>query len=223
MIPKRRAAGGGSIAKRREDDVRVSDSTVRRLSAYYRILAEFVERKEPTISSYDLAEGSGATPARVRKDLSTFGQFGKRGTGYDPRHLFTEIRSILGLDRKWKVALVGAGNLAHALFAYREFEREGFVIEAVFDNDPVKIGQAWGKLVVEPMERLGLLVRERKLTIGIIATPAAAAQDVAERLVGAGIQGILNFAPRKLTVPEYVTLKNVNLAIELEGLSFALK
>ena len=211
------------IPKRREEDVRVSDSTVRRLSAYYRVLAEFVERKQSTISSYDLAQGSGATPARVRKDLSTFGQFGKRGTGYDPRQLLNEIRSILGLDRKWRVGLVGAGNLAHALVAYKEFEREGFVIEAVFDNDPAKIGQLWGKLVVEPMERLGFLIRERKLTIGIIATPAGAAQDVAERLVSAGIQGILNFAPRKLTVPDHVTLKNVNLAIELEGLSFALK
>jgi redox-sensing transcriptional repressor len=97
------------------------------------------------------------------------------------------------------------------------------VIEAVFDNDPAKIGQLWGKLVVEPMERLGSLIRERNLTIGIIATPAGAAQDVAERLVSAGVQGILNFAPRKLTVPDHVTLKNVNLAIELEGLSFALK
>jgi redox-sensing transcriptional repressor len=211
------------IPKRREEEIRVSDSTVRRLSAYYRVIGEFLERKETTVSSYDLARESGATPARVRKDLSTFGHFGKRGTGYDALSLFREIRSILGLDRKWKVGLVGAGNLAHALVAYKEFEREGFVIEAVFDNDPAKIGQLWGKLSVEPMERLTSLIRERNLAIGIIATPAAAAQEVAERLVGAGIQGILNFAPRKLTVPDHVNLRNVNLAIELEGLSFALK
>ena len=211
------------ISARRTEETRVSDSTVRRLSGYYRVLGELLESGENTVSSYQLALRSGSTPAQVRKDLSFFGQFGKRGTGYDVVQLLAEIRSILGLDRRWKVCLVGAGNLAHALFTHKEFEREGFVIEAVLDNDPAKIGQRWSHLAVETVEHLARVVRERQLVIGIIATPAAAAQDVADHLVSAGIQGVLNFAPRKLSVPPKVSLRNVNLAIELEGLSFALK
>lgn len=202
---------------------RISDSTVRRLSGYYRILAEMIEGKETTVSSYGLARRAGVTPAQVRKDLSFFGHFGKRGTGYDVRSLFNEIQSILGLDRRWKVCLVGAGNLAHALFAYKEFAREGFEIEAVLDNDPEKIGQEWDRLLIEPVEDLARVVKERKVEIGLITTPASAAQEVANLFVAAGVHGILNFAPRKLFVPAHINLRNVNLAIELESLTFALK
>jgi redox-sensing transcriptional repressor len=205
------------------EETRISDSTVRRLSGYYRILEELQEQGETTVSSYELARRAGVTPAQVRKDLSFFGHFGKRGTGYAVRQLFPKIQSILGLDRRWRVCLVGAGNLAHALFAYKEFAREGFEIHAVLDNDPEKIGQGWSGLTVEPYETLARVVRERKLDIGIITTPASAAQEVADRLVAAGIHGILNFAPRKLFVAPQVNLRNVNLAIELESLSFALK
>jgi redox-sensing transcriptional repressor len=205
------------------DGARISDSTVRRLSGYYRILGELLQRATATVSSYELARLAGVTPAQVRKDLSFFGHFGKRGTGYDARELQGELKCILGLDRRWKVCLVGAGNLAHALFAYKEFEREGFEIRAVLDNDPAKIGQPWGELPVEPVENLDEIVRTRNLEIGIITTPASAAQEVVDLLVKAGVEGILNFAPRKLFVPENVNLRNVNLAIELESLSFALK
>jgi len=205
------------------EKVRISDSTVRRLSGYYRILGELKGEGEKTVSSFGLARRAGVTPAQVRKDLSFFGQFGKRGTGYGVASLEARIKSILGLDRRWRVGLVGAGNLAHALFAYREFEREGFEIRAVLDNDPAKIGQTWNRLRVEDVGRLPEVVRERELEMGIITTPAAAAQQVADALVGAGIRGILNFAPRKLFVPPQVNLRNVNLAIELESLSFALK
>jgi redox-sensing transcriptional repressor len=204
----------------RVDHVRISDSTVRRLSGYYRILGELREDGESTVSSYGLARRAGVTPAQVRKDLSFFGHFGKRGTGYDVGQLRSEI---LGLDRRWQVCLVGAGNLAHALFAYKEFEREGFEIRAVLDNDPAKIGQKWSGLSVEPVEDLVQVVKERNVEIGIITTPASAAQQVAELFVTAGVEGILNFAPRKLFVPEHVNLRNVNLAIELESLSYALK
>jgi len=203
--------------------VRISDSTVRRLSGYYRILVELHEAKETTVSSYGLAQRAGVTPAQVRKDLSFFGHFGKRGTGYDVRSLLGEIQGILGLDRRWKVCLVGAGNLAHALFAYKEFAREGFEIQAVLDNDPAKIGQEWGAVRVEPVQDLARVVKERGVEIGIITTPASAAQEVANLFAAAGVHGILNFAPRKLFVPTHINLRNVNLAIELESLTFALK
>jgi redox-sensing transcriptional repressor len=203
--------------------VRVSESTVRRLSGYYRILGQLREEEEATVSSFGLARRAGVTPAQVRKDLSFFGHFGKRGTGYSVSQLEGEIRCILGLDRRWRVCLVGAGNLAHALFAYKEFEREGFETRALLDNDPNKIGRKWDALTVEPVERLGEVVKERGLEIGIITTPAEAAQEVVDLLIEAGIRGILNFASRKLFVPEQVNLRNVNLAIELESLSFALK
>lgn len=206
-----------------QDVSRISDSTVRRLSGYYRILEELERSGEKTVSSFDLARRAGVTPAQVRKDLSVFGQFGKRGTGYDVAQLRGELRGILGLDRRWRVCLVGAGNLAHALFAYKEFAREGFEILAIFDNDTGKIGQAWNGLSVLPADDLVRVVKDMKLDMGIITTPASAAQDVAESLVKAGVRGILNFAPRKLFVPKNVFLRNVNLAIELESLSFALK
>ncbi len=205
------------------EEPRISDYAVRRISGYYRVLGELRGEGETTVSSYGLARRAGATPAQVRKDLSLFGHFGKRGTGYSVVKLQAEIRSILGLDRRWRVCLVGAGNLAHALVAYKEFAREGFEILAVFDNDPEKFGQAWNGLQVQPVEEFAGHVRNLDLQIGIITTPAAAAQEVADLMVRAGIPGILNFAPRKLFVPDEVRLRNVNLAIELESLSFALK
>jgi redox-sensing transcriptional repressor len=196
---------------------------VRRLSGYYRILAELAGKGESTVSSFGLAQRAGVTPAQVRKDLSVFGHFGKRGTGYGVPQLRDEIKEILGLNQRWKVILVGAGNLAHALFAYKEFEREGFEIRAVLDNDPAKIDQKWDGLSVQPVDRLPAIVAAEKPDIGIVTTPAAAAQDVADMLVESGVTGILNFAPCKLFVPKHVHLRNVNLAIELESLSFALK
>lgn len=205
------------------EEQRISDSTVRRLSGYYRVLQDVAEMGAVTVSSAELARRLAVTSAQVRKDLSLFGQFGKRGMGYDIRQLRDELRAILGLNRVWHVCLVGAGNLAHALFAYKEFAREGFVIEAVLDNDPAKIGQAWNGLEVEPVARLAEIVRTRTLDMGIVTTPASAAQEVADLLVAAGVRGILNFAPRQLFVPKHVSLRNVNLAIELESLSFALK
>jgi redox-sensing transcriptional repressor len=205
------------------EELRISDPTVRRLSGYYRILGDLRAAGEETVSSYGLARRAGATPAQVRKDLSLFGHFGKRGTGYSVSQLEIEIRAILGLNQTWRVGLVGAGNLAHALVAYREFAREGFEIVAVFDNDPVKIGQDWNGMRVRSIDDLVAVVVEERIEIGIITTPAAAAAEVADRLVQAGVRGILNFAPRKLFVPEHVNLRNVNLAIELESISYALK
>jgi redox-sensing transcriptional repressor len=199
---------------------RISESTVRRLSHYYRVLEEVAAEGKRMISSHRLAEREGITSAQVRKDLSYFGSFGRRGLGYSVVHLREEIRTILGLERRWKVALVGAGHIGSALLAYAGFARQGFDIVAVFDEDPARVGERIGPLVVQDIAAL------RKapgvFEIGVIATPARAAQEVADALVAAGVKGILNFAPRKLFVPRDVSLRAVDMTLEFEGLSFAL-
>jgi redox-sensing transcriptional repressor len=176
-----------------------------------------------TISSQGLAHHSGVTSAQVRKDLSYFGHFGKRGLGYSVVQLKKEIRLILGLTRRWRVALVGAGNMGSALFSYKEFRRQGFDIVAVFDVSAERVGHRWRDLTIRHIDRLAGEVGRLKIEIGVIAVPARAAQSVADRLVGAGVRGILNFAHRKIFVPPGVTLRNVNLSFELEGLAFAIK
>jgi redox-sensing transcriptional repressor len=200
----------------------VSDSTVRRLSSYLRVLDEIEAQGQGLVSSQLLADKSGVTPAQVRKDLSCFGSFGRRGLGYAVAPLRDEVRGILGLDRRWRVALVGAGNIGSALFAYKEFVRQGFDILAVFDSAEDRVGQTLGALTIEPMSEFDRICRERRLEIGVIATPSRTAQEVADAMVRAGLRGILNFAPRKLFVPDHVALRNVNMAIELESLSFTL-
>jgi redox-sensing transcriptional repressor len=200
----------------------VSDSTVRRLSSYLRVLDEFDREAEGLVSSQRLAEKSGVTPAQVRKDLSYFGSFGRRGLGYSVAHLKTEVRAILGLDRRWRVALVGAGNIGSALFAYKEFARQGFDIVAVFDDAADRIGQKLGELSILGMDEFERICRLREVEIGVIATPARDAQQIADLMVRVGLRGILNFAPRKLFLPDTVALRTVNMAIELESLSFAL-
>lgn len=201
---------------------KISDSALRRLSHYLRFLEAFEDEGRETISSEDLAERGGTTSAQVRKDLSHFGSFGKRGLGYPAPELRARLAGILGVGRRWDVAIVGAGKLGAALYAYDGFRRRGFHVVAVFDDDPRKIGRRWGQLEVEDVAALGVSVRAKGVEIGIVVTPADAAQEVAEAMVVAGITAILNFAPRKLALPESVTLRDVNLAIELEALCFAL-
>lgn len=201
---------------------RISESTVRRLSHYYRVLEEVEAEGKRLISSHRLAERGGITSAQVRKDLSTFGSFGRRGLGYSVPHLRMEIRSILGLDRRWRVALVGAGNVGAALLSYRGFAKQGFDVVAVFDRDPLRVGQRVGDLTVRDVSELASNAPELRLDMGVIATPVRAAQEVADLLVAAGVRGILNFAPRKLFVPAQVALRNVDMTVELESLSFAL-
>jgi redox-sensing transcriptional repressor len=176
-----------------------------------------------TISSQGLAHHSGVTSAQVRKDFSYFGHFGKRGLGYSVGRLRKEIRLILGLTRRWRVALVGAGNMGSALFSYKEFRRQGFDIVAVFDVSAERLGQRWRGLSIRHVDRLSVEVGRLGIEIGVIAVPARAAQSAADRLVQAGVRGILNFAHRKIFVPPGVTLRNVNLSFELEGLAFAIK
>jgi redox-sensing transcriptional repressor len=201
---------------------RISESTVRRLSHYYRVLEEVSAEGGRMISSRRLAEREGVTSAQVRKDLSYFGSFGRRGLGYGVPHLREEIRSILGLDNRWRVAVIGAGNIGTALLSYGGFESQGFDVVAVFDHDPARIGQRVGALVVQDVSELPAVAASGAFGIGVIATPARAAQGVADALVGAGVRGILNFAPRKLFVPDHVTLRVVDMTMELESLSFAL-
>jgi redox-sensing transcriptional repressor len=197
----------------------ISEPTVRRLSHYYRVLEEVAAEGKRMISSHLLAEREGITSAQVRKDLSAFGSFGRRGLGYHVEHLRDEIRALLGLDRRWRACVVGAGHIGTALLGYRGFAEQGFDIVAAFDTDADRVGRTIGGLVVQPVSQL---TQRAGYEIGVIATPAGAAQQVADALVAAGVQGILNFAPRKLRVPETVAVRAVDMTMEFESLSYAL-
>jgi redox-sensing transcriptional repressor len=201
---------------------RIADSTVRRLSAYLRFLEESAQRGLATISSDELARRGGTTSAQVRKDLSFFGSFGKRGLGYSVPELTESLRDILGLSREWRVIIIGAGKIGAALAQYRAFAQRGFPVTAVYDNDPAKIGARWEALVVRDMDRIEADIARERPDIAVLAVPTEAAQAAADRLVAAGVTAILNFAPTNLQVPNEVTVRNVNMAMELEGLSFAL-
>ena len=201
---------------------KVSEPTIGRLSLYLRLLLELLDAGVVTVSSEELAGRSGTTAAQVRKDLSLFGTFGKRGLGYSVEELESRLREILGLERHWRVALVGAGRIGSALFGYENFRRQGFLIEAVFDTDPDKVGQRWNGVVVEADAVMEEVVSERGIEIAVIAVPAEAAQRVVDRLVAAGVRGVLNFAPTRLKVPQGVEVKTVDMAVEMEGLSYAL-
>jgi len=199
---------------------RIPEATVARLPLYYRALLETAEQRIPTISSERLAEMAGVNAAKVRKDFSYLGSYGTRGVGYDVEYLLFQISRELGLTQDWPVVIVGIGNLGHALANYRGFSARGFRIVALVDADPGKHGERVGPLVVEAIEELPRIVSERKVAIGIIATPASAAQEVAEALVSAGVTSVLNFAPTVISVPEGVSLRKVDLSIELQILSF---
>ena len=199
---------------------RIPEATVARLPLYYRALVETAEQKVPTVSSERLAEMAGVNAAKVRKDFSYLGSYGTRGVGYDVEYLLFQISRELGLTQDWPVVIVGIGNLGHALANYRGFSARGFRIVALVDADPAKQGKQVGGLVVEAIDELPRIVAERGVAIGIIATPAAAAQEVAEALVSAGVSSVLNFAPTVISVPAGVSLRKVDLSIELQILSF---
>jgi redox-sensing transcriptional repressor len=201
---------------------KVSDSTVRRLSMYYRSLSEFERKGYKIISSKDLAKTEKLTPAQVRKDLSFFGSFGTRGLGYPVVELKEKIAKILGLSRSWNVALVGVGNVGSALVSYKEFQKQGFNIKLLFDNDQRKINKNHKGILVSDVKDLVKKLKENKIEMVIIAVPAHGAQEVADLVVSAGVKSILNFAPVQIKVPNDVVLRSVNMAIELEHLSFCL-
>lgn len=201
---------------------RIAESTVRRLSIYLRFLEESEESGHATISSDELAKLGGTTSAQVRKDLSFFGSFGKRGLGYSVPELASAIREILGLGREWRVIIVGAGKIGAALAQYRGFNQRGFRIIAAYDTNPEKIGRQLEGVEVRDVSALEHDIAQGRPDIAVIAVPSEAAQDMLDRLVRAGVTAILSFAAAQLHAPPEVAVKTVNMAMELEGLTFAL-
>jgi len=201
---------------------RIAESTVRRLSLYLSFLEDAQRRGLTTISSDELARLGGTTSAQVRKDLSLFGSFGKRGLGYAIPELSKTLREILGLGKEWKVCIIGAGKIGAALARYRGFAERGFHVVGVYDSDETKIGKRWENLTVRAISDLEKNSSKHGYDIAVVATPAESTPAVVKQVVRAGIKAILNFAPVQLSVPSDVTVRNVNMAMELEGLSFAL-
>jgi redox-sensing transcriptional repressor len=201
---------------------KIAESTVRRLSLYLHLLEEFAAQGLATVSSEALASRGRTTSAQVRKDLSFFGSFGKRGLGYSVPELAGRLREILGLRRSYRVVVVGAGKIGSALAQYGGFAERGFRVTAVYDVDPAKVGLRWNGLAVRDVRQLERDLAREPLDIAIVSTPPDVAQEVADRLVRAGIRAILNFAPVQLVLPRDVAVKNVNMALELETLSYAL-
>lgn len=199
---------------------RIPEATVARLPVYLQVLTEQAEHELTCISSEGLAELAGVNAAKVRKDLSYLGSYGTRGVGYEVDYLVYQIRRELGLDHDWPVVIVGAGNLGQALAGYGGFNERGFPVAGIVDVDPAKIDTVVGGVRVRPLDDLPQIVASRSVSIGVIATPPSAAQSAADRLVKAGVTSILNFAPVVLSVPTGVTVRKVDLAVELQILSY---
>ncbi|WP_131748719.1 redox-sensing transcriptional repressor Rex [Frankia sp. Cppng1_Ct_nod] len=214
MTELRRAA---SVVRERSP---VPEATVARLPLYLRVLTSLADRGVHTVSSETLATAAGVTSAKVRKDLSHLGSYGTRGVGYGVDLLLNRIAAELGLTEDRSVLLVGVGNLGHALAGYGGFQARGFRVVALLDIDPCRIGESIGGVVVRPLDEMEVLVEHSRVTIGVICTPATAAQAVCDRLVAAGVTSILNFAPTVLSVPAGVDVRKVDLAVELQILSF---
>lgn len=199
----------------------IPEATVSRLPLYLRSLQELAEDAQAvTVSSERLAELAGVNAAKVRKDLSYFGSYGTRGVGYDVEHLYFQIRRELGLTHDWPCVIVGMGNLGQALANYDGFRERGFTVAALVDSDRGKVGTRVGGVRVSHLDSLATLVQRSDISIGVIATPATAAQDVADRLVDAGVTSILNFAPTVISVADEILVRKVDLAVELQILSF---
>ncbi|KLU64274.1 redox-sensing transcriptional repressor Rex [Desulfosporosinus acididurans] len=200
--------------------LKIPEATIIRLSVYSRHLTDVDRKGIITTSSGDIAEGVGVSPAQVRKDLAYFGEFGTRGVGYNVKDLRQHILRILGLSVDWSVALVGAGHLGLALSSYKGFRERGFIITSIFDSDPDKIGTKIGDVEILPIDQIEEVTRQNQTQIGIIAVPSSVAQEIADKLIKAGVQAILNFAPVVLNVPPEIELRNVDLAVNLEVLTF---
>jgi redox-sensing transcriptional repressor len=199
---------------------RIPEATVARLPVYLQILVEQADAGVENISSEGLAELAGVNAAKVRKDLSYLGSYGTRGVGYEVDYLVYQIRRELGLDHDWPVVIVGAGHLGQALAGYGGFGERGFPVGGIVDVDPSKIDTVVGGSRVRHLDELAAIVQSKQISIGVVATPPSAAQDAAERLVAAGVTSILNFAPVVLSVPAGVTVRKVDLAVELQILSY---
>jgi len=199
---------------------RIPEATVTRLPVYLRSLLELASDQVSTVSSERLAELSGVNAAKVRKDLSYLGSYGTRGVGYDVGFLVDQVGRELGTTRDWPVVIVGLGNLGRALANYHGFGTRGFRVAALVDADPALVGESIGELTVVSIDQLESVVGQGQVAVGIVATTAGSAQDVADRLVSAGVCSILNFAPVVLSVPSGVSLRNVDLSMELQVLTF---
>lgn len=201
----------------------IPDIVIGRLPVYLRELHRLLnETSRPTTSSHELAERLGMSSAQIRKDLSHFGEFGKQGTGYHINYLIEQLNQILHLDTIWPVALVGAGSLGTALAYYDGFAPRGFEIRWIFDNDPAKIGTHINELIVQPLEELEETVNRHKIRVAIIATPAHAAQDIVNCLVGAGVRAILSYAPLHLSAPEHVQVSYSDPVTEMQRMTYYL-
>lgn len=198
----------------------IPEATVSRLPVYLRVLVDLAEAGAGTVSSDELAAGAGVNSAKVRKDLSHLGSYGTRGVGYDVAYLIHQIRRELGLTQHWAIVIVGIGNLGQALANYAGFAERGFRVAALVDADRNRVGERVGGSEIHHVDELPRLVQEFEVAIGVIATPAAAAQEVADRLVDAGVRSVLNFAPAMITVPPGVSVRKVDLAVELQILAF---
>lgn len=201
--------------------MKIPSSSISRLSLYYRALLSVKEAS--VVSSDEISLLTDFSAAQVRKDLAYFGQFGTPGRGYSIEILKNELKKILGIDREWDVALIGVGNLGSALLAYRGFKYQGFNIKYAFDNDVKKINRLKQGVRIRPIDGLPQIVRDKKISIAIVAVPQESAKDVIDKLIDAGIKAILNFAPKRSKVPETIELLNIDLSMELERLTYFLQ
>jgi len=206
---------------------KISESTIRRLSRYYRYLEELEEREKKVVTSAHLAAKCMVNPNQLRKDLNFFGEFGTRGLGYHVKDLLSDIRRVLGLNKEWRIAVIGIGDLGSSLLAYNDFLRQNYKIVAAFDVDPLKVIGRVSEKLGQPVEvlhtnRIKEVAKERKIEIGLITTPSSEAQNIADMLVEAEVRGILNFAPTQITVPEGYVLKDIFFTTVLDNLAYLL-
>ena len=205
-----------------KENIAISKATIDRLPLYFRTLGQIREEGVEIISSDELGKKIGVTPEQIRKDLASFGEFGKKGVGYYVTDLARHIGEILGLHRGWHIALIGYGQLGGALANYPNFKTLGFSIKAIFDDNTAKVGKQAGEMKVQPLAELEETIRREDISIAVITVPAGAAQAIADRLIAAGVKGIWNFAPTKINVPPGVRICNEDLSVGLTGLSYYL-
>jgi redox-sensing transcriptional repressor len=205
------------------DSQNVPKPTVKRLAMYHRCLESMIRNGRTNVSSKDIADLLGIKSSQVRKDLSYFGEFGKRGVGYSADRLLEGVSQILGMRKNWNFCIVGMGNLGMALANYAGLEKSGFFVRALFDNNPSKIGLPMpGELTIEPVNRLKRLVHEREISIGVIAVPGEVAQEIVDLLIASGVRGIINFAPVRLSIPEGVSIEDIDISVTFRSLAFSM-
>jgi len=219
-VTSERSSRKGGRSRHPRGERGIPEATVARLPVYLRALTSLSDSEVSTASSEDLATAAGVNSAKLRKDLSYLGTYGTRGVGYDVNYLRYQIAREIGLTQDWSVVIVGIGNLGHALANYSGFASRGFQVAALLDSDPARVGEAVGDLKISSLDDLDAIVRDNTVAIGVIATPAEAAQEVCDRLVAAGVSSILNFAPAVLSVPGHVDVRKVDLSIELQILAY---